>query len=205
MIGQKPYCWKVPHPLGHLKIGLIPKNAAISYPNKEIIDATTGEHRTYKQVDDRSNRISKSLLNCYKAGEVIGVIVRMSIDILYIYLAATKSGMVIVPISFRLAPKEIENILKYAEAKALIFDGRFKSLVDQINLQLEKYVTGESISDSLNYDTLLKGDSKEPDVQLTDDTIVALGASPPVLRVPPKLSQDALRQFHQSCYLCNII
>ena len=175
MIEQKPYCWRVPRPPGHLKIGLISKNAAISYPNKEIIDATTGEHRPYKEVDDRSNRIANSLLNCYKPGDFIGVIVRMGIDILEIYFAAAKSGLVIIPISFRLAPKEIENILKYAEAKALIFDGRFKPLVDQINLQLEKYVIGESVSDCLNYDTLLRGDSKEPDIELTDDTIVALG------------------------------
>ena len=175
MAEYERYQWKVPRPPGHLKIGLIPKNAALSYPNKEIIDATTGEHRTYKEVNERSNIIANSLLKRYKPGDFIGVIARMGIDIMEIYFAAAKAGIVIIPMSVRLAPKEIENILKYAEAKALIFDGKFKSIVNQINSELEKYVIGESIPGCHDYEGLLKGDSKEPDMGITDDTLVTLG------------------------------
>jgi len=59
MIEQKPYCWRVPRPPGHLKIGLIPKNAAISYPNKEIIDATT-DHNQYGLLSNYTRGFSST-------------------------------------------------------------------------------------------------------------------------------------------------
>lgn len=175
MAKYKGYQWKVPRPPGHLKIGLIAKNAALSYPDKEVIDATTGEHRTYKEVNERSNIIANSLLKSYEPGDFIGVITRMGIDITEIYFAAAKAGLIVIPMSVRLAPKEIETILKYAGAKALIFDSRFKSMVAQVSFEQEKYVLGELIPGCLSYDELLNGDAKEPDIEITDDTLVTLG------------------------------
>jgi len=175
MAEYKGYQWRVPRPPGHLKIGLIAKNAALSYPDKKIIDATTGESRTYKEVNERSNIIANSLLKRYKPGDFIGVITRLGIDITEIYFAGAKAGLILIPISARLAPKEIETILKYAGAKALIFDSRFESMVAQVSFEQEKYVIGKPISGCLSYDELLKGEAKEPDVEITDDTPVTLG------------------------------
>ena len=70
------YCWNVPRPPGFLNVGLILKNAAISYPEKEIINANTGEVRTYRQVDVRANSVAQGLLARGTPGDFVGVLTR---------------------------------------------------------------------------------------------------------------------------------
>ncbi len=170
MTEKNLYCWEVPRPLGYLNCGLILKNAALSYPEKLIIDANKGISRSYKEVDLRANRVANGLFTRGKPGGCVATLVRVgSIESMEAYFAIGRAGMTNVPLSFMLAPKEIENILKYAEAKAIIFDEMFKPMVDQLNLQIDKYMIGKSDPSVSNYQDLLQYPPVMNSVDIRDD------------------------------------
>lgn len=76
---------------------------------------------TYIQWSERSERLAQSFqdLGLHK-GDRVGVIAWNCLEWLEIYVAAAKSGIVVVPINFRLSPQEILYILKDCDASALL-------------------------------------------------------------------------------------
>ncbi|MEX2705931.1 MAG: class I adenylate-forming enzyme family protein [Candidatus Freyrarchaeum guaymaensis] len=173
---EKFYCWKTARPPGHLNVGLILKNAAISYPNKEIIDGNYDIHRSYREVDERANRVANGLLARGNLGDFVAIIPRVgSIESIETYFAIARAGMIAVPLSHRLTPSEIENILKHINAKALIFDESFKSTVDQVDLKIDRYMFGIKEGGEYSYNDLLQYEPTEPDVEIFDHTPACLG------------------------------
>ncbi len=169
------YCWDEPHPPGFLNVGLILKNAARGYPEKEIINGTADRGRTYKEMDERANRVANGLLEERNPGDFIGILMRLStLEILETYFAIARAGMVYVPIRTRLSPKEMENVLQSSDAQALIYDENFKSETDQIDLEIDRYCVGGETEDP-SYDELLQHDPTTPNVEIEDDTPVTLG------------------------------
>jgi len=196
------YCWNVPRPPGFLNVGLILKNAAISYPEKEIINANTGEVRTYRQVDVRANSVAQGLLARGTPGDFVGVLTRLSlIESLESYFGIVRAGMTSIPLSYRLSPGEVENVLRYANAKALIFDEAFQATVDQIHLDIDKYRIGSGENNYPRYDELCAYPSEEPDVEIRDDTPATLGFTSGTTGVPKSYLRTHYANFlNHICY-----
>ncbi|MBN1365516.1 MAG: AMP-binding protein [Syntrophaceae bacterium] len=131
---------------------------------------------TFKVWNERSCRLANSLLDLgLKKGDSIGFIAYNCVEWLEIYVATAKAGLVTIPIMFRLAPPEIEYILKDSQAKAFIVGESFiegvDSIRDNINGVKDFIYLGNGLAPEgyVHYEDLMsKGAPDEPDVEILE-------------------------------------
>ncbi len=108
---------------------------------------------TYPQTNARVNRLSHSLMSLgLSKGDKLAVLLENSIEIIELYLATAKTGIVIVPINFRLTPVEVAYIVENSDAKAIVIHEQFTETIDAIRTGL-KNIPAEN--------TIVVGESKE--------------------------------------------
>jgi len=154
-----------------LNLGQILKLNAKKFPNT-IALKDEKKCYTYPEVNKRVNKLAHSLLSLgLKKGDKVAVLLENSIEIIEIYLSVAKTGIVIIPINFRLVGPEIEYIANNSDAQAFIVHDEFTSTVDSIkqnlkNIKSDKYiVVGEKREGYLEYETFIQGASEsEPEV-----------------------------------------
>ncbi len=155
---------------GWLNLGQALKVNAKKFPNTI---ALKDENRsfTYPEVNKRVNKLAHSLLSSgLKKGDKVAVLLENSIEIIEVYLATAKTGIVIVPINFRLVGSEVEYIANNSDAQALIVHDEFTPTIDSIkhdlkNIKPERYiVVGEKKDGYLEYEAFIQGASEsEPE------------------------------------------
>ncbi|HSO62810.1 MAG TPA: AMP-binding protein [Desulfobacterales bacterium] len=123
---------------GWLNLGQILKVNAKKFPRTVALkDHARG--LTYPELNRRVNKLAHSLLALgLKKGDKVAVLLENSIEIIEAYLATAKTGIIIVPINFRLISPDVEYIADNADAKAFIVHDEFASTVDPIRPQLTK-------------------------------------------------------------------
>jgi acyl-CoA synthetase (AMP-forming)/AMP-acid ligase II len=127
---------------------------------------------TYPEVNRRVNRLAHRLMEMdLKKGDKLAVLMENSIEIIELYLATAKTGIVIVPVNFRLVGHEVAYIVDNADAKALAVHHEFSPCVDAIKDRLkqippENYIVVDHPKDGYReYEALLAGaPDNEPDV-----------------------------------------
>jgi acyl-CoA synthetase (AMP-forming)/AMP-acid ligase II len=93
---------------------------------------------TYSELNKRVNRLSHALLGMgLKKGDKVAVLLENCIEIVEAYLATAKTGIIIVPVNFRLIGKEIEYIVNNSDASAFIVHGEFAPTIDSIKNELK--------------------------------------------------------------------
>lgn len=141
---------------------------------------------TYPMVNRRVNRLAHSLLSMgLTKGDKAAVLMENSIEIVEMYLACAKSGIIIVPINFRLVSQEVAYILENSDAKALIVHDQFIDTVAPLRADLtaispERYVVvGEEKEGYLSYETwIADAPETEPDVRVDpEDTWILIYTS----------------------------
>ncbi len=170
-------CW--------MNLGQILKVNAKKFPDT-IALKDREKHFTYPEVNRRVNQLAHSLLSSgLEKGDKVAVLMENSIEITEIYLATAKTGLIIVPINFRLVGDEVEYIVNNSDAKALIVDDVFTPTTDMIkpklkNIASERYfVVGEPTDGYRTYEEFIKGASeKEPEaVAESKDTWILIYTS----------------------------
>jgi acyl-CoA synthetase (AMP-forming)/AMP-acid ligase II len=130
---------------GWLNLGQNLKINAKKFPEKVAIKDRWRSF-TYPQVNQRTNRLAHSLLGLGLAkGDKVAVLLENCIEIVEIYLATAKTGLIIVPINFRLAGNEIEYIVDNSDAKATVVHDLFAELVAPVKDRLTKIPAGNYI------------------------------------------------------------
>jgi acyl-CoA synthetase (AMP-forming)/AMP-acid ligase II len=141
---------------------------------------------TYPQTNERVNRLANGLLSLgLSKGDRVAVLMENSIEIIELYLATAKTGLVIVPINFRLVGPEIAYITNNSDAKAFIAHDMFAAEVDRVKSELGNitptnyFVVGRELDGYRPYEELLSsGDSTEPDVAVgPEDTWILIYTS----------------------------
>lgn len=96
-----------------------------------ILEDENGRHITYGQLNHKSNGIAEFLKNQHQIqnGDRIAVIAEYNIEYIALFSAAQKSGFIIVPINYRLAQEEINDILLDSGPKMIIVEGKYDSLI----------------------------------------------------------------------------
>lgn len=130
---------------------------------------------TYPEVNRRVNQLAYGLMGLdLEKGDKVAVLLENSIEIVEVYLATAKSGLVIVPINFRLMGKDVEYIANNSDARAIIVHDEFAPVVDSVREQLtnidpDNYIAvGSPVSGYKNYQDLIAGQPEnEPDIQVT--------------------------------------
>ncbi|MCP3951731.1 MAG: AMP-binding protein [Desulfobacterales bacterium] len=125
---------------------------------------------TYPQTNERVNRLANGLLSLgLSKGDRVAVLMENSIEIIEIYLATAKTGIVIVPINFRLVGPEIAYITNNSDAKAFIVHDMFAAEVDRVKSELGNitpanyFVVGRALDGYRPYEELISdGAPEEP-------------------------------------------
>ncbi|MEW6070466.1 MAG: AMP-binding protein [Candidatus Thermoplasmatota archaeon] len=125
---------------------------------------------TYSELNSRVNKLAQGLLSFgFRKGDKLAVLLENCIEIVEVYLAAAKTGIIVVPVNFRLVAPEIEYILNHSDSKGLIVHEEFVPVIEKIkpnlkNIKKDSYfVVGKSsLPDYMSYDEVLK---TSPDIK----------------------------------------
>lgn len=128
-----------------LNLGQIQRINAKKFPNTV---ALKDAHRkfTYPEMNKRVNKLANSLTTLgLQKGDKVAVLLENCIEICELFLATAKSGIIIVPINFRLVSAEVEYIVDNSDAKAFVVHDQFTPTVDPIrenlkNIPAQNYV-----------------------------------------------------------------
>jgi acyl-CoA synthetase (AMP-forming)/AMP-acid ligase II len=116
-------------------LGDIPRKGARLYGERECI-VFEGRHLTYKELDERVNRLANYLLSLQlESSKHIAILAENCYQYVEIYFAAAKAGYVTVPLNFRLAKSELVTILKDAEVKMLFFSQGYADTAREVGLK----------------------------------------------------------------------
>ena len=141
---------------------------------------------TYPQTNARVNRLANSLLTLgLVKGDRVAVLMENSIEIIELYLATAKTGIVIVPINFRLVGPEISYIANNSDAKAFVVHDQFAKEVDRVkaelvNIEPENYfIVGHALDGYRPYEALIDGGAdNEPKLRVDpEDTWILIYTS----------------------------
>lgn len=106
------------------------------FPNKIAIKEFETEHTmTYQQLQNVANRISDLLVNDYKMkkGDRVAILAENSIEHLVLFFVCQKTGMVLVPLNYRLATRELEFLLNDSSPAFIIYEEQFEEKIKNIN------------------------------------------------------------------------
>src|SRR5439155_8971215 len=92
---------------------------------------------TFAQWDERACRLANALLGLGLAkGDRFAVLAYNSLEWLEIYFAASKAGLICVPINFRLVGPEVRFIVENAGATAMIVQDELAGVIEEIRADL---------------------------------------------------------------------
>lgn len=140
-----------------------------------------GERRwTWKEVDERSNRLANMFLaSRVKKGDRVAILDQNSDGYMEIYFGLAKAGIIAVPINYRLSPAEMVNLINNAEPQALIIGGDYFKLAESLKAKLpsvKRYIgMGSPPGWMEDYESLLRGQpASEPEVEVQEDDIFSI-------------------------------
>ena len=113
--------------LGQMVVGNILANAALRYPDlPSLYCASTGRRFTFRQSEERANRLAHALLGQgLQRGDVVAFILSNRAEIVEVFFALARTGIIGLPLNYRLATSEIVDLMRSMGATALIYEGRF--------------------------------------------------------------------------------
>lgn len=107
---------------------------AMSTPKKvAVINATTGESMTYKELDDRSNRFARYMHELgLRRGDRVAVVLENHIRFFEIAWAAFRSGLLLVAVNKYLTADEAAHIINDSESQLLVSSWSMHDLALQL-------------------------------------------------------------------------
>ncbi len=164
---------------GTLAVGNIARVAAIRYGNREAIYCSfTGRRFSFRQVNRRANGLANGLMSMgLKKGNVAAFLCTNRAEIVEIYFALAKAGIIGIPLNYRLAPAEMIELMTHCGAEALLFDPCFSEVAGQIREALPNIAhfvgMGEDLPGfAVDYEELVRQSSpEEPNVDISEEDI----------------------------------
>jgi len=156
-----------------LNLGQVLKVNAKKFPQAVALK-DRGRQLAYAELNGRVNKLAHSLLHLgLVKGDKVAVMLENCIEIVEVYLATAKTGLVIVPINFRLTGPDVAYIVNHSDARALIAQDEFAPCVDAIRAELKQIrgdryiVVGQEISGYQEYESLIRQASEsEPQAEV---------------------------------------
>ncbi|XPS90355.1 FadD11: long-chain-fatty-acid--CoA ligase [Desulfosarcina variabilis str. Montpellier] len=168
-----------------MNLGQQLKVNARKYANKLALK-DEGRTFTYADTNRRVNQLAHGLMGLgLSKGDKVAVFMDNCIEIIELYLATAKTGIVIVPINFRLVGAEVDYIVNNADAKAMVVEAQFAAVIDPIrkdlgNIPADHYVVvGDEAQGYVAYESFIAGQpDDEPQVAVKpEDTWILIYTS----------------------------
>ncbi len=160
-----------------LNLGQILSVHAAKYPNKLALKDWCGKALTYQELEARTNRLANGLLDMgLKKGDRVAVLLYNCAEFVEIDCAFAKTGLVVVPISWRYVSREIEYVVNNSDARGMIVGEDFVGTVDSVRSGFEKigknnYIcVGQAKHEGyVDYEEFVAGSSDaRPDVKVSE-------------------------------------
>jgi long-chain acyl-CoA synthetase len=118
---------------------------------------------TYAQLDERSNRLAQALLaGGVTDGSRIAYLGRSAPEVIELLFAVAKIGAVIVPLNWRLSPRELAGVLADAQAPLLIADSAYRATAEGLAPAALRIVGDDYEQWLLGHDAVDPGGRGEP-------------------------------------------
>jgi len=162
--------------LGQQLISSVLTTGAVRYADREALYCSgTGRRLTFRELNVRSNRLAHAFSGRgFRKGDVVGFLCSNRAEIVEIYFALAKTGIVGLPLNYRLAATEMAALLAAVGATGLLCDARFAGVLEPLRRDVpalrEIVWIGESPPDGcVSYEALLAAaPSSEPSVEIAE-------------------------------------
>lgn len=102
-----------------------------------VADLESGEGFTYRELHFRANEIVHLLKEDYKEGDRIAVLMEHSINLIALFSACQRLGLILVPLNYKLSTAEIFDQLKDCKPSLVIYSEFFSSPISLIKDSFE--------------------------------------------------------------------
>jgi fatty-acyl-CoA synthase len=162
--------------IGQALVGNFLSTAAIRFGDREaFICSETGRRFTFRETNDRCNRLANGLAGLgLRKGDVVALLSRNRVEAVETFFAWARTGIVGLPLNYRLSPAEIVDLLRSVGAKALVCEPYFSEILQRAAAEVPSLrhivvIGGEAGGTYLDYEALLGSSSpSEPDADLDE-------------------------------------
>ncbi|MCS6936049.1 MAG: AMP-binding protein [Candidatus Bipolaricaulota bacterium] len=112
------------------------RRAMLTPTREALYDATSNSRYTYAQLDERANRVGTYLRDvlALQPGDVVAFLSRNRVEPIDLYFATGKLGLILAPLSYRLAPPELDHLLARIKPKVLFYEEHFQTFLEKLTL-----------------------------------------------------------------------
>lgn len=106
----------------------------IYVPDKVALkEYETGRTLTFRQLDNLSNRLARLLMRelGLQRGDRLALYAENTLEHFVLFFVAQKTGLIFVPLNFRLAAREIDGVLQDCTPKFLAVEEKYRSVAEQ--------------------------------------------------------------------------
>lgn len=167
--------------MGKLVVGDILKTAALRFRDREAFYCSATERRlSFGQVNQRCNRLAHGLTALgLRKGDVVAFLSTNRVEMVEIFFALAKTGLIGIPLNYRLARSDLLALMQSLNARALICEAGFEELATEAEqtLPLLSHIVmigaseggkGPSVN-TVDYEALLASSSvDEPQVEIEE-------------------------------------
>ncbi len=154
-----------------INIGDFLARRAMLSPRREAL-VCEGQRYTFDDLNQRANRAAHAMKKIgVRPGDRVGVLSLNSVEYFDLFFGLAKTGSIMVPLNYRLAPPELESIFNDSGIDVLVCAPEFQQVVEDTGASSFKMVsTGDPPAGGLSYNELLEeADDSEPAQQAGDD------------------------------------
>ena len=150
-----------------INIGLTTAKQAELRPNSwAVYDQTSGKRITFFELDELVKKTANGLMSLgLKKGDRVSILSQNSIEILSLFFACGRVGLVAHALNWRLGVDELAQILKNGEPSVIITQGKFQSVAKDLQKKIDfiDHWLEYDVDSDHSFDLLLdKSPSTEP-------------------------------------------
>ena len=151
-----------------ITLGEVLRTNARTFPGKAAFVTLDGRSVSFSAFNDRVNALNNAVAALgAKAGERVAILSKNRPEYVETY-GLSKSGLIVVPLNWRLAPAELLRLIRHSEPTLLVVDELHRPLVESIRAEMPSVrhfiVLGGATTGWLGYEQLLAGASRaEPE------------------------------------------
>lgn len=152
---------------------LVEKNARI-YHNKTAF--IFGDRRcNFLEFKERCYKVANGLISLgVKKGNKVGIVAENGFEWPEIYMGAGKAGAVVVPLNYRLIPRELSYLINHAEVSTLLVGQNVAQGIDPIKSELKmvkNYICFGNYDGMISYDDFLSAPATKPEVEVNENDL----------------------------------
>ena len=117
---------------------LLAERARVTPDKTALVSVETGERFTYAQLNEGAELAAQTIRAIADAGDRVGLLSHNRVEFIELFFGAYKAGVIIVPLSTRATPHELQHIANDCGMKAWFTD-------EEIDLGIPKYPVSSSV------------------------------------------------------------